>query len=96
MKKRVMQSRIGVLAMRIGMSDDPDEVMRMEPTDVADAVIAAGQGDMLRAFLSQFVLGYDAVEKRFYSLNYGVEWLDWQQLRRDRSLERLDDLGMWE
>lgn len=96
MNKKAMQSRIGVLAMRIGMSDDADEVIRMEPTDVADAVIEAGQGDLLRAFLSQFVLGYDSVEKRFYSLNYGVEWLDWQQLRRERSLERMEDLGLWE
>lgn len=96
MKKHVMQSRIGVLAMRIGMSDDPDEVMRMEPTDVADAVIKAGQGDLLRAFLAQFVLGYDSVEKKFYSLDYGVEWLKWQQLRRDRSLEREGDLELWE
>lgn len=85
-----------MLALRIGMIDDPYKADQLEPTDVADAVIKAGQGDMLRAFLSQFVLGYDEVEKRFYSLNYGVEWLDWQQLRRDRSLERLKDLGMWE
>lgn len=96
MEKSVLQSRISVLALWIGMSEDPYEVMRMEPTDVADAVIKAGQGDMLRAFLQQFVLGYDSVEKKFYSLNYGVEWLDWQQLRRERSLERLNDLGMWE
>lgn len=96
MKKDILQSRIGVLARRIGMTDDPQEALQMEPADVADAVIAAEQGGFLRAFLGKYLLGYDAVERRFYSLNYGREWLAWQQLRRDRSLEREGDLELWE
>lgn len=97
MKKHVMQDRIGVLARNIGMSDDPDEILSFEPEDVADAAIAADRGDLLRRFLGKYNLGYDAVERRFHALNYGgLQWLKWQILRKERSTERIGDLGLWE